>query len=643
MFARILQITLLFLLISTTGYGQIDGFPRKKGVGNRGNQGGIFRPGANAGPKADSARVQNQRNKDKLRTYPMKLYRYYSIEEDSVPVDTSLTIRNHFKINFLQKDSFGLIPFQNMGQPVNNPLYLFEMSNFDPVPIAKAGFFSRKDLPFFHVPTPYSRLFFLTGNKKGQMLDSKFGTNIRPDWNIGAGYRGLSSLGYYKHTLSDHENWFVNTDMMLPGNHLFLRFYLIKNHLKNDENGGIADEQFFTNSTTYSDRSRMPVISEKDFSTWHSRETGIAPEWFFSKSRKGFSLGYAFDYLKAYFKYEGGEEVTGSSPLPHYQDFDSTGYRDYQHRFFVRYRMDSFRLETAFEYRRYFNNFDSARVIGSTVLPAVNLWTFRTVSAKIGYQGKNWSNRSKAAYEFSFGQYDLSTQWQYGKHLSAQWGLATRLANPVFLVHQSRFPKFNWLNSFQRVRQNNVRISYRHRPGRISVSFRQTGNPVYFSADSLPAQYPGKINLVQVEYEKDWHWKKFGLYSRIRWQRITPDNPAVDAPEWIVRGALYYEDRWFTRHMHLQTGFSVDYFSDFYLPGYNPLLNTFFQQRNKRYGNYYIADLFFDFKVKKFRAYLKLGHFNAFWERSKPAYFSAPFNPFADVYTRLGIIWQFVN
>ena len=93
----------------------------------------------------------------------------------------------------------------------------------------------------------------------------------------------------------------------------------------------------------------------------------------------------------------------------------------------------------------------------------------------------------------------------------------------------------------------------------------------------------------------------------------------------------------------MQAGVLIRYFSAFYMPAYNPLTNMFFQQRRRLYGDFYLADIFFDFKVKRFRAFTSLEHFNALWERFSPRYYSAPYYPYADYFLRIGITWEFVN
>ena len=46
-------------------------------------------------------------------------YKIITIEKDSIVYDTSLTIHDEYRFNYLRKDIFGLMPFPNEGQPFN--------------------------------------------------------------------------------------------------------------------------------------------------------------------------------------------------------------------------------------------------------------------------------------------------------------------------------------------------------------------------------------------------------------------------------------------------------------------------------------------------------------------------------------------
>ena len=53
------------------------------------------------------------------------MYTIYTIDRDSTYVDTTLTIQKEYKMNFLRKDYFELLPFSNTGHAFNKTGYDF--------------------------------------------------------------------------------------------------------------------------------------------------------------------------------------------------------------------------------------------------------------------------------------------------------------------------------------------------------------------------------------------------------------------------------------------------------------------------------------------------------------------------------------
>ncbi len=640
---RLRVFFILMPVLFSTLSAQIDRFP---GKGQGGDMGGrIIRPGSFSN---DTSTVrqggENERHKRKLKTYPLSQYRFYLPEGDTTVIDTLMGPRNHYTANFMQRDLFGFMPFQNIGQPLNVLGIEWERSVFgDLVPLGKAGVLRGKNLLYYHVPTPYSKLFFLTGNNQGQMLDSRFGTNITEDWNLGVGYRGLSSLGYYRHSVSDQERWFFNTERRVLKNRIQIRFYMVKNHFENDENGGLTDENIFTNpGSQFLDRGRIPVKSEQDLSIWHSRETGFEVRTYLRKHDSVFQAGYAFDYWKAYYAYKGEQAGDfGEKWTPYSKDFDSIGYRDYRHDFYVRYEKGLLQVRSGVVWRRFFQTFDS--IAGDVGRQHFRLENTIYLEGKQKAGDVQWN--VNASYELQWKQGRLTGAVAYGRDIRKIWFSVSRMAvrpRPVFELWQSRFKKFTWNHNFGLTQLTSVEWGASYAKSHVKLAYNQAKNSVYFGVDSLPHSWVPITGLFSAEAKTDIHKGRFGVYVRVRYQLLTGNSP-FDAPRWTARGMLYYTDFWFKKHMWMIAGISADWFSPFHLAGYNPLLNEFFVQNNRIYGNFYLADIFFDFKVKKFRAYLKWSHFNAMWERYRPAYFSAPGYPYADAFIRLGISWEFVN
>src|SRR5680860_29659 len=95
--------------------------------------------------------------KDSLQKPPISAYKIFSISGDSTYVDTTLSIQKDYKFNYLRKDNFELVPFNNVGQTYNKLGYSFKKDNIVPDLGARArhfNFMEVEDIYYSKVPTP---------------------------------------------------------------------------------------------------------------------------------------------------------------------------------------------------------------------------------------------------------------------------------------------------------------------------------------------------------------------------------------------------------------------------------------------------------------------------------------------------------
>ena len=108
----------------------------------------------------------------------IKKYVIINMLGDSTYVDTTLTIKKHYKFNYLKKDNLELLKYSNIGQTYNNLTHNFNDLSFLP----EFSFSSKtsrifrdsNDVKYFHVPTPLTELLFKTVMKQGQYTDVCF-------------------------------------------------------------------------------------------------------------------------------------------------------------------------------------------------------------------------------------------------------------------------------------------------------------------------------------------------------------------------------------------------------------------------------------------------------------------------------------
>ena len=134
----------------------------------------------------------------------IKKYIITNILLDSTFLDTTLSIKKHYKFNYLRKDNFELIEFSNSGHTYNKLSYESN-SSLNPNIGAQAkhyNYMDANDVDYYHVATPFTELMYRSAFVQGQLLDALFSVNTSPQFNFTIGRKGLRSLGNYQHFLS---------------------------------------------------------------------------------------------------------------------------------------------------------------------------------------------------------------------------------------------------------------------------------------------------------------------------------------------------------------------------------------------------------------------------------------------------------
>ena len=74
---------------------------------------------------------------DSLNLPDIKSYQIIDIKNDTIYLDTTLTIKKHHRFNYLRKDNFNLLKISNIGQTYNELTYsndiltIYPNMNFD--------------------------------------------------------------------------------------------------------------------------------------------------------------------------------------------------------------------------------------------------------------------------------------------------------------------------------------------------------------------------------------------------------------------------------------------------------------------------------------------------------------------------------
>ncbi|GAA4766271.1 MULTISPECIES: putative porin [Flavobacterium] len=589
-------------------------------------------------------------------------YKIISLLKDTVFVDTSLTIKKEYAFNYLRRDNFGLLPFANDGHTYNVLDYGL-ISSSSPLP--GFGFKGKhfnylgvNDIKYYSVATPLTELYFKTVLEQGQSLDAFVTLNTSPNLNFSIAYKGLRSLGKYINNLSSNGNFRFTTSYFTKNRRYVANLHYAGQDLMNKENDGIADiDNFESGNSEFTDRSRLEVNLADASTMLKGKRYFIDHTFRINKNdnTNNILIDHQFSYETKYFEFKmpTKTERFGTS-------YVNSNYNDLTKNNVMYNRLGgTFSNSLVGKFNFFVENFkynyfyDRYVVTGSQIsIPNTNNNNLNAVGGKYFYN-KNKINGyvlfSKAISKQTFSTLDISLKYKFNEknHFSAQYLNLSKVPDMNYTLYQSDFVNYNWKNSFDNEKINTLKVDATTQWGSAQAQISTLTDHLYFSDDSntsgvillSPKQYNGTIGYLSIRVGKEFKVGKFALDNTVLYQQVSQDDPILNVPKITTRNSLYYSDFLFKKAMFLQTGFTFQYFTEYYANAYNPLIAEFYTQNTTKIGDYPLIDFFVNARVQQCRIFLKAEHFNASFTGRD--YYAAPNNPYKDFVIRFGLVWNF--
>ncbi len=596
-------------------------------------------------------------------------YKIIDYKMDTTYIDTSLTIKKEYKMNYLRKDNFELMAFANQGQTFNHLAYTFNDYSIYPKIGARAQHFDYsevEDIRYYYVPTPTTELMYLKGLEQGQVLDAMFTFNLSRQFNASVAYKGMRSLGNYRHALSSHGIAKVTVSYHTKNKRYYIRGHLAAQNLRNDQNGGLTDESVFnfeTKDPNFKDRNRLVTnftnaestlrgnryFIEQDYKLWRKTDTTRI-------INSELKIGYIFNYEGKHYLYDQASAANNIFGNSFSSDInDRVQYVKYFNEAFVSLNSPFVLGEVKFKANFFDYNYSYKSIV---ITPDETIPSFLEGNA-IAIGGE-WQTMLK---KFNFNA-DVSTIISGNLHgysalASAQFvqdslftvkatAFSTSNApNLNFMLYQSDYVDYNWQNNFDNIITNNLTVEFDSEKW-VYVSLQTTNiaNYTYFDApeeneQTKPVQASEAVNYFKFKIGKEFKFGHFALDNTIIYQKVVNGNDIFRVPDFITRNTLYYQNYVFKgKPLYLQTGITFSYFSKYYMNSYNPLISEFNLQNDREFGAFPMLNLFVNFRVKTLRVFLRFEHFNSGFS-SKNEFYAAPLNPYRDWKIRFGLVWNF--
>ncbi|HLV14150.1 MAG TPA: putative porin [Xanthomarina sp.] len=589
-------------------------------------------------------------------------YLIISHARDTTIVDTSLTIRKEYKFNYLRKDNFNLLSFSNVGQPYNTLIHNFDNSKLMPLFGARARHFNYmeiEDISYYHVPTPFTELYYKTAFTQGQQLDAFFTVNTSKQFNFSIAYKGMRSIGKYQHALTSTGNFRFTTSYKTKDNRYIANAHIVMQDLLNEENGGLQDDNikyFESGNEEFIDRAVLAVnfqdaeniLKGKRFHLDHRYKLLKEQD---STSNNTLSVGNVLSFEDKFYEYNQKKQneyfgaafqQNGLRDRVTLENFYAQGYAEYSNNLLgnLKFNIDYNNYNYGYDKVTYIDNIlITNRLLGSVVSVGGH---YSKKIKKFNIEGGFGLNIS-GDFEGNYVEGSASYQFTDDIGFSARVKHNSQAPNYNFLLYQSVYQNYNWKTSFDNVKTQNIKLALTsNKIANLSVDITNINDYTYFKKASglvKPFQSDKSINYLSVKLQKEISFKKFSLDNTIAYQTVKDANLVFNVPSFVTRNTLYYFNHFFKKALFLQTGVTFNYFTKYYMNGYDPLMAEFYVQTEREFGGFPRFDFFVNAKIQRARIYIKAEHFNSAWTGYD--YYSAPNHPYRDFAIRFGLVWNF--
>ena len=594
-------------------------------------------------------------------------YLIISRTNDTVAVDTSLTIEKYHKINFLRKDDFDLIPFSNTGVAYNT-LSFYGINSINPKMGASNKYYSYDsvdDVVYYDLPTPFTELMYRSVFEQGQLLDAVYSVNTSRQFNFSISRKGLRSLGNYQNFISSSSNFKISTNYFSKNKKYRFRTHYTNQKLFSEQNGGINNSDilnFENGNSQFLDRG----VFDPNFENAHNEFLGkrfyvdqsyvLIDKDSISNSNLELFNSIYLEEKKYKFQQSSSDEFFGDS-------FVSQEINDkillnslnlqagliYNSDIFgkinlgLRYVSDKYSLEN-YQIDQYIDNTQSINS-KTTFITAEYLKTFSKIELNAKTENFIFGDNKSNMFSSS-----IMLQLKNNNSFTANYKLFSSVPNYNFLLHRSNYENYNWNNQFDNTITNSISLGLKLNEiidldvDLISVKkhiqFEKIVNDLADSSEYtiLPVQHNGNLDILKLQLGRKINFGKFSIDSKLLFQKSLSDD-IINLPQIVSRNTVYFSTDMFKKALFLQTGFGVKYFSKFYMNGYDPLLSELYIQNEKEIGEFPIIDFFINAKIQQTRLYFKFEHFNSSFTGYN--YYSAPNYPYRDFSFRFGLVWNF--
>ncbi len=508
---------------------------------------------------------------------------------------------------------------------------------------------------YYNTKSPFIDLNVNFGGIGRSYVDLGFSRNVSPNWNVGFDITRLESDKQIGPTLSKGDKNVISTAFDLYSFYQTQdQKYLVLGHVQRfahqvEETGGVYSDSESPSRAELFQYEDSPIKLNGAQNQDKRSNLHLYQEYRIGKILQLYHQSDFTTQRNTYFDVSDGSSIPGYDAYSDYYDelflsADTTNeanlFRvfsnevgikgDIEKGFYSGYikRRDVFN-----EFRYFENSRDVGEIyVGGTLRYDIN--ENNTLGGKLDFlQTGDFDFKANVTNKLFEARYQI-TQYQ-----------PTVLNEQYFGNHYYWNTKFN--STLTNVLSGHLNLGYKGVTLQPRLSLRTIDNYVFFNEQTEPQQSGNSI--IQSVYGLNVRAKiptnefKDGIVvtNEFKYSNIDNDSDnAIRLPKIYSYGKVYWEGMIFKRTMEIKFGVNLYFRSAYFGLDYNPVIQQFYLQNDITFNEYFVADVFFNFKVDKMRIFFKLNHLN---QRNNDGYFVTPLYPGQQQVIDLGVKWQFFD
>lgn len=604
--------------------------------------------------------ANDKTNNGKWRTEEATVYYEYPDQTGRYSPDTA--IHTFHRRPFLQPW------YRDMGNPGSPALNLLFTPEYRVGPtlgyhIFDVYRFHIDSLKYYNTTRPYSLFSYQMAGRLENIVSLAHTQNIRPNWNVAAEYRKISSPGAYQVQRNNHDNAYLSTTYKSLDKHYTLYGGLVYNKQQHDENGGVTDRALLDspdynnrrivptpyNSPNYSSTRSTVSNTQRDFSVSirHAYTWGSSDTLFDEEDTAAYSYSLTPRFSISHQTIMSTEQHTYKDLAPDSMRYTNLFQRTFPNKGTGFYAANS---DSVFTRQKWFwadnnvlfNGFlgRAGRQLQFSAGAGIRYDQFISDPVtklipdspyyRVGYDRRSSNSTYIVGH---LGKEALSpSAWQYGADLklfttgpnagnfafnatigkkvkridgSFAAGVAQQLGSAPYSLTDYQNVYTYSLFSFSPESITSAFASVESRKIRLSggVKAYVINNYIYLGEQELPEQYGATFTLPQAWVRKVFKTGSFYLDNELVYQQVGGSTP-VNVPRIMGRHQLSFERSFFRNALKMATGIEARYNTAYMPAGYNAQFNRFFYQNYDTITNNPELAVFFNFRIKRFRAFI---------------------------------------